>query len=292
MNTAARMEHTGVRDKIQLSQSTTDLLLAGGKSSWVAPREELVHAKGKGKQKDSRPDCRPTHVIPGELKTYWLELSREGGHFDMSSHHGSSNRSEGDDASERNAAFDGKTLRLIEWNVDVLTVSVEVATAPNAHFVPFQRLLKQIVSHRRACPPSKEEAADQPNETVFSSEVRRISSMDEVKEIVELPKFRETRAKEEDPESIVLDEEVYDQLYDYVCNIAALYRNNPFHNFEHASHVSMSVVKLLSRIVAPQDYIASTKHVESTMHDHTYGITSDPLTVRFAPTYVRPLHCF
>lgn len=29
------------------------------------------------------------------------------------------------------------------------------------------------------------------------------------------------------------------------------YRNNPFHNFEHASHVTMSVVKLLSRIVAP-----------------------------------------
>lgn len=50
MNTAARMEHTGLRDRIQISQATTDLLLAGGKSSWIIPREELVHAKGKGKR--------------------------------------------------------------------------------------------------------------------------------------------------------------------------------------------------------------------------------------------------
>jgi hypothetical protein len=34
-------------------------------------------------------------------------------------------------------------------------------------------------------------------------------------------------------------------------SIAALYQDNPFHNFEHASHVTMSVVKLC-RIVALQ----------------------------------------
>lgn len=31
MNTAARMEHNGVRDKIQVSQETADLLIAAGK---------------------------------------------------------------------------------------------------------------------------------------------------------------------------------------------------------------------------------------------------------------------
>ena len=45
----------------------------------------------------------------------------------------------------------------------------------------------------------------------------------------------------------------------------------------------MSVVKLLSRIVAPQDVTLETgghsdKDLASTLHDHTYGITSDPLT--------------
>jgi hypothetical protein len=57
-----------------------------------------------------------------------------------------------------------------------------------------------------------------------------------------------------------------------------LYRENPFHNFEHASHVTMSVSKLLSRIVAPREEAGDEKDKESLLHDHTYGITSDPLT--------------
>jgi hypothetical protein len=65
------------------------------------------------------------------------------------------------------------------------------------------------------------------------------------------------------------------------------YHDNPFHSFEHASHVTMSVSKLLSRIVAPSDLEFEdnvglskkrNKSVASTLHDHTYGITSDPLT--------------
>jgi class 3 adenylate cyclase len=40
MNTAARMEHTGLRDKIQVSQETADLLIAAGKSSWLSKRED------------------------------------------------------------------------------------------------------------------------------------------------------------------------------------------------------------------------------------------------------------
>lgn len=57
--------------------------------------------------------------------------------------------------------------------------------------------------------------------------------------------------------------------------LSAMYRENPFHNFEHASHVTMSVLKLLSRIVAPADLQSDT---DKTLHDHTYGITSDPMT--------------
>jgi class 3 adenylate cyclase len=40
MNTAARMEHTGERDKIQLSQDTADLLIAAGKSNWLVKRND------------------------------------------------------------------------------------------------------------------------------------------------------------------------------------------------------------------------------------------------------------
>jgi Adenylate and Guanylate cyclase catalytic domain len=59
VNTASRMESTGEKDRIQLSKATADLLVAAGKSSWIKPREDLVHAKGKG-----------------FVQTYWL-VSRE-----------------------------------------------------------------------------------------------------------------------------------------------------------------------------------------------------------------------
>ena len=50
------MESTGKREKIQCSQSTADVLTEAGKGHWVKPREEKVHAKGKG-----------------ELQTYFVE---------------------------------------------------------------------------------------------------------------------------------------------------------------------------------------------------------------------------
>jgi hypothetical protein len=54
----------------------------------------------------------------------------------------------------------------------------------------------------------------------------------------------------------------------------------------------MSVVKLLSRIVAPEDVIAE-EHDENdedqALHDHTYGITSDPLT-QFACIFSALVH--
>ena len=48
MNTCARIESTGIPNRIHLSQATADLLVEASKSKWVKPRDELVHAKGKG----------------------------------------------------------------------------------------------------------------------------------------------------------------------------------------------------------------------------------------------------
>jgi 3'5'-cyclic nucleotide phosphodiesterase len=57
----------------------------------------------------------------------------------------------------------------------------------------------------------------------------------------------------------------------------------------------MSVTKLLSRIVAPSDVLddyrdrANKSDLISTLHDHTYGITSDPLT-QFACVFSALIH--
>jgi hypothetical protein len=53
-----------------------------------------------------------------------------------------------------------------------------------------------------------------------------------------------------------LTRKYFAQLSSFVSSIAALYQDNPFHNFEHASHVTMSVVKLLPHR-APSDNIVT-----------------------------------
>ena len=56
----------------------------------------------------------------------------------------------------------------------------------------------------------------------------------------------------------------------------------PFHNFDHASHVGMSVAKLMSRIVPDLTDVMDgetepTKdNLLSTLHDHTYGKSTQP----------------
>lgn len=48
VNTASRMESTGQRSKIQVSQTTADALIDAGKGHWIKQRKDMVTAKGKG----------------------------------------------------------------------------------------------------------------------------------------------------------------------------------------------------------------------------------------------------
>lgn len=68
-----------------------------------------------------------------------------------------------------------------------------------------------------------------------------------------------------------------------------MYHDNPFHNFEHASHVANSVSKLLKRIVAPDIDVSKAESAALGLHDYSYGITSDPLT-QFAVVFSALVH--
>jgi class 3 adenylate cyclase len=59
VNTTSRMESTGEKDRIHLSEQTAALLSAQGRGHWLIARDEVVAAKGKG-----------------ELKTFWLDTAR------------------------------------------------------------------------------------------------------------------------------------------------------------------------------------------------------------------------
>ena len=96
--------------------------------------------------------------------------------------------------------------------------------------------------------------------------------MAEVVEVIELPV--ENKAAHTVPNLLILATKIIKLVYKYIAFLAKMYPDNPFHNFEHALHVTMSVTKLLSRIVAPSD-MDFTDNAQSSakLHDYTYGIT-------------------
>jgi hypothetical protein len=236
---AARMESTGERSRIHLSQTTAELLMQSGKSSWIVKRLDAVQAKGKG-----------------EVQTFWAML-----HSNKSSGGHSSQGDEEKSPTEKEIAADTvsgdfatkKQERLIEWHVDLLV-----------------QFLKQIVATRMGDSSSSFTAPATDPEALVEGGV-----LDEVAEVIVLPRFEKSGPEAVDPDTVNLDPEVVAQLKDFIGCIASMYRSNPFHNFEHASHVTLSATKFLSRIVAPEEVdLADAADV----HNYTYGITSDPLT--------------
>jgi hypothetical protein len=53
---------------------------------------------------------------------------------------------------------------------------------------------------------------------------------------------------------------------------------NSFHNFEHASHVTLSANKLLKRIIVAGEWQEANQNgTAQELHEHTYGIATDPI---------------
>jgi class 3 adenylate cyclase len=201
VNTAARMESTGIINRIQMSQTTATLLMEASKGHWVQPREEVVYAKGKG-----------------EMMTYWLTIE------DNQKCSRRSNSSRGSERTDSTGdqfvgmkclGLDEKTQRLANWNAEVLL-----------------RFLKLIVAKR-----GNTDDINTTEDTWDGVVDTNVAVVDEVAEIIMLPTFSMT--PKADKEAVLVSEEVQLQLCEYVTEIANMYQKNAFHNFEHASHVTM-----------------------------------------------------
>lgn len=224
VNTAARMESTGKRGSVQCSQATADVLTEGGKGHWIKPREEKVHAKGKG-----------------ELQTYWIEVTSS-----------QQRRSSGDDLSGDGTVHDGQDARSQIWGKEDEIPEVVTQRARHQRLIDYNvdllaQHLKRVEARRRVlarvgrrCSQGGHAPMIHQPSTEQTDDGRTV--LDEVAEVIRLPTFDARSIKGYvDPASIELDSKVMSQLKRYVTIIAAMYRQNPFHNFEHASHVLMSV---------------------------------------------------
>jgi Adenylate and Guanylate cyclase catalytic domain/3'5'-cyclic nucleotide phosphodiesterase len=273
MNTASRMESTGERNKIQISLATANLLMAAGKESWLTPRDDKVVAKGKG-----------------EMQTFWLSISTSRNTPSVAeSGSASCDLLHTVETGDRHSLSSQKRTRLIRWNVEILL-----------------GLLMRVVSNRTAETTEEGETTSsylfQKNAEWEHSLLHRkdgCTILDEVQEIIHLPDFRvQTRAS---TVGAALSLEVEQQLKEYVTTVASFYHDNEFHCFEHASHVTMSVVKMLNRIIEPDldsdpanccidnDQASQEGQIAATLHNHIYGITSDPLT-QFACAFSALIH--
>eukprot|EP00980_Cylindrotheca_fusiformis_P007888 scaffold1678_cov80-Cylindrotheca_fusiformis.AAC.5 len=281
MNTASRMESSGERNRIHISQVTADLLVEAGMSKLIKPRHEKVMIKGKG-----------------EVRTYWLRtISSENKERTRSStiktNYVSSVEESEEISSQSTAASEEdtnervgvvgmtKTERLVEWNVDVLSTLLQQIIASRGGVV---NCIKNISLTSRYKPDAT-------------------TVLEEFVPIIPLKRFDETELSKRpiSPSSIDIGEEAKSQLRNYVSSVASMYnQENPFHNFEHASHVTASVKKLLTRIVNVGDGPTTTTTTTTSgggggvknlvdLAGHSYGITSDPLT-QFSVVFSALIH--
>eukprot|EP00980_Cylindrotheca_fusiformis_P031272 scaffold26108_cov132-Cylindrotheca_fusiformis.AAC.1 len=277
MNTASRMESSGERDRIQVTQVTADLLTEAGYARWLVPRTNTIFVKGKG-----------------EMQTYWVRKAKvpaaKGSKMksDMSTvdetNESDGGTSTGGSSGEHGLGAEGihtltKTERLVEWDVALLT-----------------SLLQQIIASRGGVvkhiqPLSSEEKTIGTNGTV----------LEEFTPIIPMKRFEaEDLQQRQSPSSIDITDKVKCQLRGYLSNVASMYKDNPFHNFEHANHVTASVKKLLTRIVNTDETNGLAKGTNKTkrksngvdlvdLAGHSFGITSDPLT-QFSVVFSAIIH--
>jgi hypothetical protein len=265
VNTASRMESNGIKGKIQVSESTANLLITAGKMHWLKQREDAIDAKGKGK-----------------LRTFWLSPNRKNGVH-------SSNHDSERDISE-SAAF---------LAADVAKKIVEEKKKKSKGVI--SRILTKMTSTRVLTGEEPDEKLDRltehntdillkyltaviTNRHTGTGGTRAVKDVDHSKESKELPPpfesvsdviilpgfdHRKHQRKKADIGELAYIRPI---IRDYVAEIAAMYKDVPFHNFEHASHVTLAANKLVGRMIQ----MDGMDEVE--MYNATFGISADPLT--------------
>lgn len=223
-------------------------MLKAGKAYWFRPREDKVTAKGKG-----------------ELNTFWLDIAP--------TRHQSTNSAHTTDSENISPPILEKSVGWSDQPCAISSLSDKQRRLVNWITLEMAKLLKSIELSRDPDVTSGDDLVQ------LERQMRDVAStpLDEATSIIQLSTFKEcpcTRSEDD----IVLDLLVFGELRTFIEAIAELYVNNPFHNFEHASHVTMSVIKLMSRIVSPDDGAdAQNLPYMRSLHEQTYGIASDAL---------------
>lgn len=227
------MQSLSLENRIQVSKATAELLIADGKSNWLTEREDEILVKGKGK-------VRTFFLVPREKYASSCFSGAKSVVNEMK------NRETGASSAQK------KERRLIAWSVEKLCYH-----------------LKKIVARRQVLRAYKSNRFPS-HLTLQSDREHGKTALDEVQEVIAMPKYNpKLAAKEADPSSINLDLNVIAQLENYVTTIASLYRDNPFHNFE--------VSRLQECHRLPSSFLSTTYFlsvIHSTLLTSVWALTS------------------
>jgi len=222
-----------------------------------------------------------------------------------------------------------RETQLVNWNIKILATSLEKVVArrqaleqiqgsPSGgnrkpHSLPAPRQCNG--TDEKKCHYQELPDKDDADRVDEDDKVGEIAPFKEVTEIIELCCFDRKIANHHTSFSNyqsgtngLLSETVLNQLRSFVSRIAKMYKDVPFHNLEHASHVTMSASKLMNRIVTPEgvDYYQNDEDddedeeedealkeyelkLAENIHYSTFGISSDPLA-QFAIIFSALVH--
>lgn len=141
--------------------------------------------------------------------------------------------------------------RLVAWNTQVL----------EGH-------LKRILALRRAVKTIPEESrhfTTAPNQNEYREELNFLPRNDRKLSNRKIAKVK-------------LPSSVLYELHAFITEVARMYRDNPFHNFAHASHVVMAMNKFVGRIVSPIEAAEVDISLNTVDYERLHGV-SDPLAL-------------
>lgn len=208
----------GERSRFQLfgdTVNTTSRMETTGLPGHIQISEDtanLLIESGKQRWVQPRPDLVEVKG-KGQMRTYWLTVMTEN-----NTSASSDPTTCGDDAMiEEEESAKEKMDRLINWNVDIFVV-----------------LLQKTAAYR----VSREDS-------VATFPPTTCTPYQDLRDTIHFPE----QVSQGSYSPSLLDPAVSAQLLHFVQTIASLYDNSlPFHNFEHASHVTMSMHHLLNRV--------------------------------------------
>jgi class 3 adenylate cyclase len=255
VNTAARMESTGIPGMIQCTQKTAELIGQSGKGHWLQQRKDVVQVNGKG-----------------EMVTYWIQLRSVSSELPLadpvSSTEVDTHVSDSDPCAM--GLFNAGCKRLVEWNVEVLQ----------------SMILDLLLFRQRESNSNRQLSLTGFESDRTMNDIEHVNKdkkccpvpLDEVVEVLNLPETSwDRQLLQHISSAVTLDDIVLQQLTDFVTAIATKYQNNSFHNFEHASHVVMSTKFLLNQMDKQSNV------------ENTNRLTLDPL-VRLAIVFGALVH--